>query len=283
MDRLASILDRNHGFATRAELHAAGISKRSIQRELAAGRLVAHGRVLVSRRRVMLAYHRAVRMRTRVACVTAARLMGLWVLETDALHVVARTDHTHVQLDGRFPPPRVHWSPSPLEPDAGRLVIESGRNALAHIADCQPIDLAVATFDSAIRQGLITIEELQRLASVRRGRFAEVVELVSDLADSGLESITRVRLLWAGVTCREQVVVDGHAVDLLIGERLIIQLDGRHHLEDPAQLARDRRQDRRLRRMGYTVLRYGYDDIIFRWDATWAEIRTHLAQRAHLA
>jgi very-short-patch-repair endonuclease len=222
-------------------------------------------------------------MHSRVACISAAKLMQLWVLETAALHVVPRVNNSHVRADGRFPPVTIHWSPSPIEPDSSRLVVESGRNALAHIADCQPLEIAVATFDSAVRKGMVSVEELRRLASVRGGRFARVVELVSTQADSGLESITRVRLSWEGIACREQVVIDGHAVDLLIGDRLIIQLDGRQHLEDPIQLARDRAQDRRLRRMGYTVLRYGYAEIVFGWETTWAEIRSHLAQRAHLA
>jgi hypothetical protein len=46
---LNRILDRNEGFATRASLHAAGFSKRSLQDALRAGRLIAHGRNIVSR------------------------------------------------------------------------------------------------------------------------------------------------------------------------------------------------------------------------------------------
>jgi len=280
---LDRILDLNQGFASRAALYAAGFSKRRVQEELRSGRLVAHGRSIVSRRAVPTAFRRAVAMHSRVGCITVAKAMGLWVLDTDSFHVVPRIKNSHVRADARFPAAVVHWSPSPLEPDSGRLVAESGRNALAHIANCQPIEAAVATFDSAVRKGLLSVEELQRLASVRGGRFAAVVSLVSNQADSGLESITRVRLGWRGVSCREQVVIDGHPVDLLVGERLIIQLDGTQHLKDAVQLARDRAQDRRLKLMGYTVLRYGYYEIVFNWEATWAEIRAHLAQRAHLA
>lgn len=279
---LDGILDLNHGFATRASLRAAGFSKRRIQNELRAGRLIAHGRNIVARPVVPSAFRRAVAMHSRIACITAAKTMGLWVLETDAVHVVPRVNNSHVRRDGRFPRVTVHWSPAPIEPDSGSLVVESGRNALAHIADCQPLEVAVATFDSAVRKGLITLDELRRLAQLRRGRFAEVVGLVSSQSDSGLESITRVLLLREGVRCREQVVIDGHPVDLLVGDRLIIQLDGRQHLDDLDQLARDRWQDRRLSLMGYTVLRYGYHDIVFNWGATWAQIRAHLGQRAHL-
>lgn len=275
---IASILSRNDGFTTRAALYAAGVSKHQLQREVARGTLVPYGRDIVGSPRAPEAFQRAVHMKCRVACVTAAKATGLWVLRADAFHVVPRVNNSHAATDRAGA--RIHWSPSPIEPDRSRLAVESGRNALAHIADCQPLESAVATFDSALRKGFISIEELQRLASARRGRFARVVALVSGRADSGLESITRVRLAWEGVACREQVVIDGHPVDLLIGERLVIQLDGKQH-QEPAQLERDRRQDRRLRRMGYTVLRYGYADVVMNWAATWAEIRSHLGLGAH--
>jgi hypothetical protein len=48
------------------------------------------------------------------------------------------------------------------------------------------------------------------------------------------------------------------------------------------QLARDRRQDRRLKLMGYTVLRYGYAEVVFGWETTQAEILAHIAAGAHL-
>lgn len=183
--------------------------------------------------------------------------------------------------DGQTPPAVLHWNAEPVVTDHHRLVVASGRNTLAHIARCQPLDLAAATFDSAVRQGLLNLAELRELASVHRGRFAEVVALVTGKADPGLETLARVRLSWAGIGCREQVVLDGHPVDLLIGDRLVIQLDGKQHLEDPVQLARDRQQDRRLRRMGYTVLRFGYAEVVFGWDAVLEEILAHLAQHAH--
>jgi hypothetical protein len=35
--------------------------------------------------------------------------------------------------------------------------------------------------------------------------------------------------------------------------------------------------------MGYTVLRYGYADVVHRWEATLAEILSLIAQGAHRA
>jgi very-short-patch-repair endonuclease len=133
-----------------------------------------------------------------------------------------------------------------------------------------------------VRKGQIAIDELRALARVHGGRFGRVVALTSSQADSGIESITRVRLGWAGIATREQVKIDGHPVDLLVGDRLIIQLDGKQHVRDEAQHARDRMQDRRLKRMGYTVLRYSYADVLFRWNEVLEEIGRVMAQRLHV-
>jgi len=278
---LSSLLAKNHGFVTREQLRRSGLTSYGIRALVAKGALVQLTRDILGRPSANPAFTRAVRMGGRVACVSAAAAIGIWTLESNGFHVVPRSRNARFRPDGDEPPAVLHWNAAPIEPDSHRLVIESGRNALAHIARCQPLDAAAASFDSAVRLGMISVEELRRLAAVRRGRFAEAVALVTGRADSGLETITRVRLGWAGIECREQVVIDGHPVDLLIGERLIIQLDGEQHLNDPVQLKRDRRQDRRLKLMGYTVLRYGYADIIFRWEPTLAEILAHLAVGAH--
>lgn len=279
--QLTTLLARNDGFVTRAELRRAGFTRYAIRSMIERGALVAFTRDILGRPNAAAAFRRAVAMGGRAACVTAARAMGIWVLNGNEFHVVPRSHNARFRADRAAPEAVLHWTPEPIEPDRHRLVVESGRNALAHIARCQPLDAAVASFDSAVRLGMISIEELERLASVHGGRFGDVVALVTGKADSGLETLTRVRLAWAGIGCREQVLIDGHQVDLLIGDRLIIQLDGTQHLKDPVQLARDRRQDRRLKLMGYTVLRYGYADVVFDWEATLAQIVAHLAAGAH--
>lgn len=281
--RLSTLLDLNQGFVTRAELRRRGLTPHGVRSLIDRGDLAVYTRDILGRPGAAPELGRAVRMGGRVACVTALRAMGVWVLGGDEFHVIPRAANSRFCPDGVAPTAVLHWTPEPLEHDRHRLVIESGRNALAHLVRCQPLDVAAAGFDSAVRRGMISIEELQVLASVRRGRFAEVVALTTGRADSGLETLTRVRLEWAGIGCREQVSIDGHPVDLLIGERLIIQLDGRQHLDDPVQLARDRRQDRRLRLVGFTVLRFGYADVVHAWEATLAQIVAHMASGAHVA
>lgn len=170
--RLPAVLARNDGFATREELRRAGFSNYVIRAELARGTLIAYGRDVVGTPTANPAFTRAARMRARVACVTAARAMGLWVLDQDEFHVTPRSRNGRFRADGTSPAAVLHWSAAPIETDVHRLVSESGRNALAHIAQCQPRDVAAATFDSAVRKGLISLDELAALASGHRGRFA---------------------------------------------------------------------------------------------------------------
>ena len=105
----------------------------------------------------------------------------------------------------------------------------------------------------------------------------------SQLSDSGLESIPVARLRRIGITVRQQVVIDGHAVDILIGDRLVLQVDGFGFHRSAAQRERDLAQDRRLVLMGYTVFRYGYADVLYRWPDVEAEIRHAMAARLDLA
>ena len=62
-----------------------------------------------------------------------------------------------------------------------------------------------------------------------------------------------------------QVVIDGHPVDGLIGTRLVLQLDGYGPHTTRRQHNRDLRQDDKLRRKGYIVLRYTRDHVMREW------------------
>ncbi|HEY0248392.1 MAG TPA: type IV toxin-antitoxin system AbiEi family antitoxin domain-containing protein [Gryllotalpicola sp.] len=275
------LLEVNLGIVTRAQLRAAGASTAQLRRALSAGSLVAIGKNVIARPAARAASLRAVAMGGRLACVSAARERGLWVIDDGRFHVAARSMNSHAGPDGRTPPAIVHRTRHPIDPAGDLLAMESVINMLMHVAKCQPLEYAVAVFDSAVRTGQILLDELRQLATVHGGRFRLVVCLTSSQADSGIESITRIRLGAAGIAVREQVKVEGHAVDLLIGERLVIQLDGKPHGKD-VQLNRGRWQDRRLSRMGYTVLRYGYAEVLFGWGKVLSEIAAAMAQRLHL-
>lgn len=55
--------------------------------------------------------------------------------------------------------------------------------------------------------------------------------------------------------------------------RLVIEVDGRHHQDDPEQLAADALRDSVLHREGFVVLRYTNGEVMAELERVLAEIR----------
>jgi len=106
--------------------------------------------------------------------------------------------------------------------------------------------------------------------------------VASGLADSGLETLPVSRLAASGIRVDQQVLLEGHSVDGLIGDRLVLQTDGFSFHSTAEQRREDIAHDRRLALLGYTVLRYDYRQVLFEWPRVEAEIRQALAQGLHL-
>ncbi|MEJ0060330.1 MAG: DUF559 domain-containing protein [Terricaulis sp.] len=78
---------------------------------------------------------------------------------------------------------------------------------------------------------------------------------------------------------RRQVPLRGFIVDFACFEaKLIIELDGSHHGE-AAQLAADASRDEVLERSGFTVLRFGNEEIDEGMDGVWQQIMQALHPR----
>lgn len=81
------------------------------------------------------------------------------------------------------------------------------------------------------------------------------------------------RAAFPGITMRSQVVIPPYIVDFCIPDRqLVIEIDGGQHSES----AYDRRRDRRLRRRGYTIVRFWNNDIRENLDGCLEHLRNHL-------
>ncbi len=84
-----------------------------------------------------------------------------------------------------------------------------------------------------------------------------------------------------GLPLRRQIWIAGHLVDLLIGERLALQIDGGHHVG--AQRDEDIRHDAALRLMGYHVIRVSYTQVVDRWEQVQDLVMRAVAQGLHRA
>ncbi len=209
-----------------------------------------------------------------LTCVTAARRAGLWVLAEDRMHVAA-PPHGRVPRGGAS---TVHWA-EPVVPRHPDRLVDAIENVLSLVAACQPHEAALAIWDSALRTRQVDAATLARLPLPAAARALR--DEAQPFADSGLETIFSTRLRWLGVRILAQIWILGRPVDHLIGERLVVQLDGAHHVGP--QRESDIAHDALLRLQGYTVFRFGYHQLLSDWPFVQSTIMQAIAQGLHRA
>jgi len=121
------------------------------------------------------------------------------------------------------------------------------------------------------------------LAAVMLAAPADMARAATALSDSGIETVFRELMASVGLTVRQQVWIDGHPLDALIGDFLAIQLDGFAHHSSARDRRRDIRADARLTLRGYTVLRFDYQQIFFDPQYVIETVLTAIAQGLQLA
>mgnify|MGYP000854707669 FL=1 len=270
-------VEQRGGIAHRTAILAAGGTPRGLQRACATGELQRLRRYWVATASAPSDLRAAAAATAEVACVSAARRRGWWMPPS--------TDHRlHLHVLPHAERPRtddvIHWT-QPIAPTGRASLIESVHDSLDHISVCADAETAAVLWESACRTERFTPADLRRVRW-RSASARELCEQMTGLHDSGLETIFAVRMRSAGVAVRFQQVVAGHPVDALIGERLVVQLDGFAFHSTSADRTRDVAHDRELVARGYTVLRFTYAEVLHRWDVVERSIARAIAQGAHL-
>lgn len=270
------------GVATRSDLVQAGLSARQIERYVADGRLTRLRNGWVATPEADPAIAAAVTIGGVLTCVSEARRRGIFARDDGRLHIAVRPNA------GRFRSvagvsPVVHWGNETVSRRRG-ATSDPLDNALAQIADCQPSDWAVASIDSAMRvDRSVNPDRLGRIASsAKTDRLKGLLSHLDARAESGLESLLRVRLAQVGVAMRLQVQIDGYRVDGLIGDRLIIEADGYEFHGARSDFERDHIRATQLQALGYLILRFTYLQIVNEWPSVLAAIHAAMARGQHL-
>lgn len=100
-----------------------------------------------------------------------------------------------------------------------------------------------------------------------------LVDLARGDADSGLESLLRLRLHLLGISLACQVTIAGVGkVDFVIGQRLILEADGKENHEGAKKRHKDLVRDAAASARGYQTLRFDYAQIIHDWPSVQAAI-----------
>lgn len=219
---------------------------------------------------------RAIEAGGRVTCVSEAAERRLWTPAHTGVHLAVPRSASRITPKDAL----LHWAQGPAPVDAHALH-DPVLNMLFHLARCLPTVDALTVWESAIRKKLVDPLELRRVRwrSSSAGRLAAVA---SDLSDSGVETRFIALLRRLGVGYRQQVWLDGHPVDALIGELLVVQIDGFAHHQG-ADRRRDLRADARLILRGYTVLRFDFVQVLLFPDEVMATIAAAVAQGLHRA
>jgi very-short-patch-repair endonuclease len=213
----------------------------------------------------------------RLTCLSEAARLGLWTPDHDELHVSVRPTSSAARPAGTV----FHWAPGPM-PASRYAWHEPVLNVLAHVATCVPRERALAVWESAAKKRAVAVDHILRVAWTSP-RARELASLTSVLSDSGLETILVDRLRPFGLSIRQQVWLAGHSVDVLVGDRLVVQIDGFEHHRTAKDRRRDIAHDARLTLLGYTVLRFDYVQILFGWREVESAILLAVAQGRHQA
>lgn len=275
VDRVVTTVRDGGGIVRRRRLRDGGHADRAIAEAVDRGRLVRVGRLWLAQPDTAKDLTDAASAGVVLTCVTAAERMGLWTFTDPHAHVAVRA-HEHRPVMGRGTV--MHWA-RPLVPRHPDALVDPIENVLVTVASCQPLESALTVWESAIRTGRVDPMVLARMplpAAARR-----VLESASPYSDSGLETLIVPRLRWIGLRIRQQIWIAGHRVDFLIGDRLVLQIDGGHHVG--AQRAEDIRHDAELALRGYHVIRVGYTQVVDDWPGVQDLIMRAVAQGLHRA
>lgn len=215
----------------------------------------------------------AVRAGGAVACASALRLHGAWVPHSLGRGHVRRSRwHGEVgggcRAYGRLPSPK--------------RAVDDLESAFRCVVRCGTHEDVIVIADSLLHRRLASAEELRRWLESAPARIRVLLDRV-DAAESGTETMTRVRLRGRGVAVRTQVWIGRRRVDLVVGELLIIECDGAEHHRDWTAHEADRERDRVLTAQGYVVVRLTYRQIVDDWPAVEQDLLALIRRNAHRA
>lgn len=270
--RLTDIADAGpHPVRRASDLRRDGLTAREISRAVAGGVLVAVRRGAYLAAGAPPAIVLASSFGGRSACVSVLAAIGVFVLESRSVHV-----HFERSVSKRRTEKKGavwHWSPLLRSPHP-RASAVSLIDAVAQAAACQSPRAAIATLDSALHKGVITVDDLDEIFARVPPRRRVLRRLIDGRAESGPESLMRLIALSLGFTVELQVKIAGVGrVDLVLDGWLVVECDSEEFHRGWVSQKRDRRRDLLLAARGYASLRPIAEDILWNPELVSAALR----------
>jgi len=201
-----------------------------------------------------------------LTCSRALRLHGIWTLEDDTnphvwLGTHGRNHHIACTCTGHYFGGRTVLGLAPLE------------DALVHVYLCKGDESFFVSIESALQLRKIGAASRARVRSRLPAKARWLVDLARTDADSGLESLLRLRLHLLGIRLECQVDIPSVGrVDFVLHELLILEADGAENHDSASHRHRDLLRDAEASRQGYETLRFDYAMIVHDWPVVEAAI-----------
>ncbi|MFB4348873.1 DUF559 domain-containing protein [Microbacterium sp. CR_7] len=264
----ADTVRRMGGLARGVDLQRVGFSRRSLSRAVQRGDIerIRDGVFAVG---TLDPFVRAATAHGgALTCASVLQLLHVWVLAPVIVpHVWLGPDrHAHPH-DGCMCVSHFYRGE---RPPLGRVTAEV---ALAHFLRCAGDEAFFAAYESALRLRLLTNAARVRLAAMIPASARWLMDLARTDADSGLESILRLRLHLLGIRLDCQVQIDGVGrVDFVIGGRLILEVDGKVNHDGATMRHRDLVRDAAASARGFETLRFDYAQVVHEWPTVQAGV-----------
>lgn len=263
-----------------AELREAGLGRARVAAGLRDGSLVRLRRGVYASDGACDAIRQAAEHGGSLSCVSAARHLGLWVCgEPEEVHVWLRGHGRAYAHDDCAC--IAHWDDGKTTDAFG---LPSVPRVLRQILRCAGVEDFFVALESARRQRLISGHGLAWLRSHTNAAGRDAIAFSRSDADSGLESLLRWRLRPLGLALRTQVrLTSVGVVDFLIGERLIVEVDGVANHDGDSQRHKDLVRDANAAAWGFVTLRFDCAMVVHDWATVELAILGALDRGLHLA
>ena len=268
--------------ATYQELRKSGLSRSEIGKGIDDGSLTSPRRGVYERLGVCADIRTAAAHGGWIACVSAAKHLELWVAEHgDVLHVGLRTHGRAYTHDGCSCV--VHWS-DPDDAKRSAFGVPSVRVVLRQILRCQGLEAFFVALESALRQRKLANADFDRLRQHTNAQARDAIGFARRDADSGLESLLRWRLRSHNLSVRtQQSLASVGRVDFVIGDRLIVEVDGAPNHDGESHRHKDLVRDANAAAWGFVTLRFDYALVVHDWDTVELAILGLVDRGLHLA
>lgn len=273
----ATVINRLGGIARGRTLQRHGISRKALSAQAASGRIHRVRAGVFASPDVDAATVHAAAHGGALTCEAALARHGVWTLaEQPSVHVWLGTNgrrHPHVGCTCVS-----HFFDGPT-----RFGIVSVETALTHVFTCAGDEAFFVSYESALRQRMLTRTAQSNIRAALPSSARWLMDIARADADSGLESLLRLRLHLLGIRLHCQVTIQGVGrVDFVAGRRLIIEVDGKANHDSPMHRHKDRQRDAAASALGYETLRFDYAQVVHDWPSVQRAILAALRRTRQL-